>query len=69
MISLEGDANKDATEKLIANVNASEGTQLVVSSSHGTYCRFDDVADMSSSKTSIYRAHFLGESRGLLFLL
>lgn len=54
MISLEGDANKDATEKLIANVNASEGTQLVVSSSHGTYCRFDDVADMSSSKTSIY---------------
>ena len=54
MIYVEGSANKDATEKLIANVNASAGTQLVVSSNHGTYCRFDSLPDSSASKTSIY---------------
>lgn len=47
--------NKEATEQLIAHVNASDGTQLVVSSPQGTYCRFDGVPDSKSlSSTSPY---------------
>lgn len=47
--------NKEVTDRLIAHVNASEGTQLVVSSPHGTYCRFDGMPDSKSlTKTSPY---------------
>lgn len=54
-MSSDSTSNKEATENLIANVNASDGTQLVVSSDHGTYCRFDvDNSKKSVSKTSIY---------------
>ena len=55
ILSSDSTSNKEATENLIANVNASDGTQLVVSSDHGTYCRFDvDNSKKSVSKTSIY---------------
>ena len=47
--------NKEATERLIAHVNAAESTQLVVSSSQGTYCRFDGMPDSKSLRiTSPY---------------
>ena len=47
--------NKEATDSLIAHVNASESTQLVVSMPQGTYCRFDGMPDSKSlSETSPY---------------
>lgn len=50
--------NKEATDRLIAHVNASEGTQLVVSLPQGTYCRFDGMPDAKSlaSTSSYYRS-------------
>ncbi len=44
--------NKEATERLIAHVNAAESTQMVVSSSRGTYCRFDGMPNSKSLKST-----------------
>lgn len=52
---LVSDVNKEATERLIAHVNAAEGTQLVVSMPQGTYFRFDGMPDARSlAATSPY---------------
>lgn len=45
----------DSTQRLIANINASEGTQLVVSAAQGTYLRFEGVfAQSPTLKTSMF---------------
>ncbi|WP_427876694.1 glycosyltransferase family 2 protein [Gardnerella sp. 2492-Sm] len=52
---------RNDTNRLIANINASESTQLVVNSSNGAYCRFDGMPSKSSlSKTSpFFKARLL----------
>lgn len=53
--NLENNINKEATERLIAHVNAAESAQLVVSLPQGTYFRFDGMYDAKSLKeTSPY---------------
>ncbi|PNS43225.1 glycosyltransferase family 2 protein [Gardnerella vaginalis] len=49
----ENFADKSATDRFITNVNASESTQLVVSSHQGTYLRFDNPVSYKS-KSSFY---------------